>query len=54
MNHQDDLASLFVEVGNDVLDQGPGEPLASPHGGGWRTPRGLQVVGEAFKCLDVD
>lgn len=47
MNRQNDLSSLFIDVGNDVGNQRSQKLLASAHGDVWRIPRGVEIVGEA-------
>src|SRR3954453_15392641 len=47
VDHEHDLARGLVDVGDDVRDQGPHEPLAGAHRRAGRVPSGLQVAGEA-------
>jgi hypothetical protein len=47
MDRQDDLARRLVDIGDDVCNEGPQEPLASAHADDWRVPGGFQIVGES-------
>jgi hypothetical protein len=45
MDRQDDFTRRFIDIGNDVSNQGPKEPLARAHSYPWRVPRGIEIVG---------
>jgi len=47
MDRQDDLARRLVDIGDDVGNEGPQEPLASTHADDWRVPGGFEIVGES-------
>ena len=47
MDRQDDLARRLVDIGDDVGNEGPQEPLASAHADDWRVPGGFEIVGES-------
>jgi hypothetical protein len=49
MNQQDDLASLSIDVGNDLLDQHANNALLQPCICGWGSPDRLQVAGQRCK-----
>ena len=46
MDRQDDLASRFVDISNDVGDKGTQEPLASAHADARRVPCGFEVISQ--------
>lgn len=46
MNQQDDLASLSINVGNDLLDQRANNALLQPCICRWSSPDRLQVAGQ--------
>ena len=39
--------ACFVDVGDDVGDEGAQEPLTRTHGHARRIPRGIEILGEA-------
>ena len=47
MDRQDDLARRFIDIGDDVGNQGPQELLARAHGHPRCIPRGIEVVRQA-------
>jgi hypothetical protein len=49
MDRQDDLARRLIDVGNDVRDEGPEQPLTGAHGYARRVPGGLEIVGQPGK-----
>ena len=51
MDLQHNLARRFIEIGDDLLNQGPYDPLARSHGGRWRIPRALQIVSEIIESV---
>ena len=46
MDRQNDFARRLVDIGDDVGDQGPEQPLASPRGHSRCVPGGLKIVGK--------
>ena len=40
----DTFSSRFVDIGNDVGDQGAQKPLARAYGHAWRVPCGIEIV----------
>jgi hypothetical protein len=49
MDRQDDLARGFVNVGNDIGDEGTQELLVCAHAHAWRVPCRFEVIGQPGK-----
>jgi hypothetical protein len=47
MDRQNDLARGFVDIGDDVGNQGTQQSLARAHGDARRVPCGVEIGGEA-------
>jgi hypothetical protein len=44
MDREDNLARRFIDIGDDIGNQGPQEPLARAHCHPWCVPRGIEIV----------
>jgi hypothetical protein len=47
MDRQDDLARGFVDIGDNVGDQGAQQPLARAHSDAWGIPCGVEIGRQA-------
>ena len=46
VDHEHDFARIFVDIGDDVRDQGTHKPLAGAHAHARRVPGGLEITGK--------